>query len=97
MNVNVVMPKLIPYIQVLFRTKKFYKLTHITNVVADDKQRYYIFLRKRNMQIKIVETGDETFYEIQKYLTYTFKNSYLGIHGDVLEKIQLPEVRTIRM
>lgn len=52
MQINIVIPKQTPYIQVLMRTKKFYHLNRITDVIADDNQRYYIFVRKRNIQIK---------------------------------------------
>ena len=35
--------------------------------------------------------------EIQNYLDYTFRNSYLGIYGDDFEKIKLQGVRKIKM
>lgn len=97
MQINIVIPKQTPYIQVLMRTKKFYHLNRITDVIADDNQRYYIFVRKRNIQIKIIQAENEVVKEIQNYLNYTFRNSYLGIYGDDFEKIKLQGVRKIRM
>lgn len=97
MKINVVMPKQISYIEVLLRTKKFYHLKRMTDVIADEYQRYYIFIRKGNMQIKIVRKENESIGEIQKYLNYTFRNSYLGIYKEDYEKIQLQGVRKVRM
>ena len=50
MKINIVIPKQTPYIQVLMRTKKYYHLNRITDVIADDHQRYYIFVRKRRFR-----------------------------------------------
>ena len=97
MMINITTPKTIPYFQILFRTMKYYHLRRLTDVVEDNSQRYYIFLRKKRIQIKIIKSSNKTTEEIQNYLNYTFKNSYLGIQENCFDILDLKQVRKIKL
>ena len=68
MVINITTPKYISLIQILLRTKKYYKLKGLPDVVEGYEKKYYIFLRKRHIQIEIANSKNETIEEIQKYL-----------------------------
>lgn len=97
MMINITTPKKIPYFQILFRTMKYYHLRRLTDVVEDDSQKYYIFLRQKSIQIKIIESSNKTIEEIQNYLNYTFKNNYLGIQESCFDILDLKQVRKIKL
>lgn len=97
MMINITTPKRMPYFQILLRTKKYYHLRGISDVVEDAAKNYYIFLRKRYIQIKIVNVESETLNEIEKYLDFTFKNNYLGINEQKSTILQLKKVRIIKL
>lgn len=97
MMINITTPKKIPYFQILLRTMRYYHLRRLTDVVADNSQRYYIFLRKRSIQIKIIESSNKTIEELQNYLNYTFKNNYLGIQERHFELLDLKQVRKVKL
>ena len=56
-----------------------------------------IFLRKKSIQIKIIKSSNKTTEEIQNYLNYTFKNSYLGIQENCFDILDLKQVRKIKL
>ena len=97
MMINITTPKKIPYFQILLRTKKYYHLDALSDVIQDKTRGYYIFIRKRNIQIKLFRYNDEAVEDIQNYLNYTFKNSYLGIQENGFDILKLQEVNKIRM
>lgn len=97
MMINITTPRKMPYFQILLRTKKYYHLKEISDVVEDTAKNYYIFLRKRYIQIKIVHIENETLNEIEKYLDFTFENNYLGISEQHSTILQLKKVRIIKL
>lgn len=97
MMINITTPKKIPYFQILLRTKKYYNLERLSDVVEDKTKGYYIFIRKRNIQVKFFRCNDEAVADIENYLNYTFKNSYLGIQENSFDILKLQEVNKIRM
>lgn len=97
MVINITTPKEIPYFHILFRTKRYYHLRRLTDVVEDKSKRYYIFFRKKCIQIKIIDFSSKTIEEIQDFLNYTFKNKYLGIQEKYFGIIELKEVRMIKL
>ena len=42
MMINITTPKYLPNFQILLRTRKYYKLRGISNIVEDDEKKYYI-------------------------------------------------------
>lgn len=97
MMINITAPKRIPYFQILLRTKKYYRLKKLTDIVEDKTKRYYIFLGQKNIQIKIIESDQEAINDIENYLNYTFKNSYLGIQENYFDVLNLKNVRKIKV
>ena len=97
MLINITTPRGITYYQIMFRTKKYFHLKRFTNIVEDRTKRYYIFLKRKNIQIKIVDCESETAEEITNYLDYTFKNSYLGIQENYFSIFKLKRVRMFKM
>ena len=61
--INITTPKYLPYFQILLRTRKYYKLRGISNIVEGDEKKYYIFLKKRCVQIQIVNFEKEAIDE----------------------------------
>lgn len=97
MLINITTPRELTYYQIMFRTMKYFHLKSFTNIVEDRTKRYYIFLKRKNIQIKIVNCEDETTKEINNYLDHTFKNSYLGIQEDYFNIFKLKRVRLFKM
>lgn len=87
--INITTPKYLPYFQILLRTRKYYKLRGISNIVEGDEKKYYIFLKKRCVQIQIVNFEKEAIDEIQKYLDCVFKDDYIGIQEKYIDVFAL--------
>ncbi len=97
MLINITTPREITYYQIIFRTMKYFHLKRFTNIIEDKAKRYYIFLKRKNIQIKIVNYKNETTEEINNYLEYAFKNSYLGIQESYFNIFKLKKVRLFKM
>ena len=95
MKINIALPKYIPYLIILFKTKKYFNLKKMTDVIETESKNYYIFLRKRSIQIKIIDNGKSTIQEIEQYINYLFKNSYIGIDEKHTDIINLKGVRKV--
>lgn len=97
MVINITTPKYISLFQILLRTKKYYKLKGLPDVVEGYEKNYYIFLRKRHIQIEIANSKNETIEEIQKYLDCIFKDDYIGIQEKYADVIELKRARLIKL
>lgn len=95
--INITTPKYLPYFQILLRTKKYYKLRGVSNIVEGDNKKYYIFLKKRCVQIQIVNFEKEAIDEIQKYLDCVFKGDYIGIQEKYIDVFELKKARLINL
>ena len=95
MVINITTPKYISLFQILLRTRKYYKLKGLPDVVEGDEKKYYIFLRKRHIQIEIANS--ETIEEIQKYLDCIFKDDYIGIQEKYADVFELKRARLIKL
>ena len=94
---NLIPPRGTSYMKILFRTKLYYHLRRLTDVVENDTQGYYVFIRKKNIQIKIIDDKKETIEKVEKYLDYAFENSYLGIQKKDYDILQFEKVRKIQI
>lgn len=97
MIINITPPKKIPYLQILLRTKKFYQLNNFYEIVEDKEKRYYIFLKKRIIHINLVKYNEDVIREVQNYLNYTFRNSYIGIESSFFDVLNLKGVQKIKI
>lgn len=97
MMINITTPKEISYLRILLRTKKYYHLKGLSDVIEDIEKKYYIFIRKRNIQIKIVCYENTTIDEIENYLDYTFKDNYLGMQKKYSGIIHLKGAKIINI
>ena len=97
MMINITTPKNLQYFQILLRTKKYYKLRGISNIVEGDEKKYYIFLKKRCVQIQIVNFEKEAIDEIQKYLDCVFKDDYIVIQEKYIDVFVLKKARLINL
>lgn len=97
MMINITTPKGISLFRILLRTKKYYHLKGLSDVIQDSEKKYYIFIRKRSIQIKIVCNENTTINEIENYLDYTFKDNYLGIKEKYASIIHLKGVKIINL
>lgn len=97
MTINITTPKYLSYFQILLRTKKYYKLKGICNIVEGYEKKYYIFLKKKCIQIQIVKFENEAIDEIQKYLDCVFKDDYIGIQEKYIDVFMLKKARLINL
>lgn len=98
MIINITPPKSVSFLGILVRTKKYYKLKKFTYVVEGKEKEYYIFLRKKSIQIKIVNPESKIIIEeIQKYLDYIFKDNYIGIQEKYRNIFELKRARLISL
>lgn len=95
--IKIITPKSIPYFLILMRTKKFYSLKRMTNVVISKSNMYYIFIHRGNIQIEVAGKIDKVKQEIQNYLNLVFKGSYIGIHEKDFEILNLQGVKKFKI
>lgn len=97
MLINITIPKKVTYGCLRLRTKKYYNLNNIVNVFGNRSLGYYIFLKKRNLQIQIEKEDRKVIEDIQSYLEYMFKDSYIGIAEEQYEIFDLKGVKKISL
>lgn len=97
MIISITPPKRISYTHILLKTKKYYNLSKYRTVVVGKSKDYYIFLRKRNLQLQIINNDPKTLTEIQKYLEYIFRNTYIGIPEKFYDILNLQGVEKVKM
>ena len=97
MIINITVPKKTSYLYVLFKTKKCFHLKHVSNIVEGDLKGYYIFIRRRSIQIQIINNNTETVNRVKKYLECIFEGGYLGISENYFDVLELEGVKKIRI
>lgn len=96
MIISITPPKQILFIRMLMKTKKYYNMSNYETVVDGSKD-YYIFLRKRSLQLQIIDNNEKTMQEIQNYLEYMFKNTYIGVPKKFYDILNLQGVEKVKM
>ena len=97
MIISITPPKQISFVRMLMKTKKFYSMSNYQTVVVGKSKDYYIFLRKYNLQLQIINDNQKTMQEIQKYLEYMFQNTYIGIPEKFYDILNLQGVEKVKM
>ena len=71
------------------------KKSRILHTVFEGKNKgYYAWVKRNTIQIDIIEKTEENYMEVQKYIEYLFKNTYVGmmIEGGKKDSIRLENV-----
>lgn len=97
MIINITTPNYLSYFQILLRTKKYYKLNSLSNIIKGDGGKYYIFLKKKCIQIQVANFEKEATDEIKKYLDCVFKDDYIGMQEKYIDVFALEKVRLINL
>lgn len=97
MIINITTPKNLSYIQILLRTKRYYRLRGLPIIIENKEKNYYIFLKKKRIQIEITSLIDGTIDEIQQYLDCIFKDNYVGMQEKHAAMFKLEKARLINL
>ena len=79
MRVDIALPKHYGYINLICKTFRFFRTKHVGSLYIDKNHRFYIFLARKRLIIRIESEDVHVQKEIVAYLENTFKNSYIGI------------------
>jgi hypothetical protein len=92
MKINITPPKHYSDYKIHNMTKRYmkgeYNKTKAWNVFEGEEKRYYLFIRKRNIQIELINNEIDTLHEIENYLDYLFFNQYIGVSFEEMDTIQ---------
>lgn len=79
MRINIALPRHFGYISLIYKTYLFFRPKHISSLYVDKDHRFYIFLERKRIIIRIESEDVHVHKEIAEYLEYAFKNSYVGV------------------
>lgn len=81
MLIDVIFPQKHNYFKILRKTKQFYGLAKSSNMTYRG-QKYCVFIRKHNIRFCVFEYDERVKNDINQYLEFLFKNSYIGINEE---------------
>ena len=79
MRINIALPRHFGYINLIYKTFRFFHPKRISSLYVDKDHRFYIFLTRKRIIIRIEFEDVNVHKEITEYLEYAFKNSYIGV------------------
>lgn len=94
MRVDIALPKHYGYINLIFKTFHFFRTKRVSSLYIDKNHRFYIFLARKRITIRIESEDVHVQKEIASYLENTFKNSYIGIPKELSNYFVLQGVDT---
>lgn len=94
MRVDIALPKRFGYINLLYKTFRFFHPKHMDRLYIDKAQRFYIFLERKRIIIRIEAEDVHVKREIEAYLENTFKSSYIGMPKELKSYFELKGVDT---
>lgn len=89
------MPKNISFLRVLLRTKKYCGSSEISSICENKEKEFYVFLRKKYLQIEFADLSPNTLRGIQEYLDYVFSQKYIGMHKKNAELLHLKKAKVV--
>ena len=79
MRIDITLPKHFGYINLIYKTSLFFHSKRVGSLYVDKAHRFYIFLARKKIIIRIEVEDIHVQKEIEAYLENTFKNSYIGL------------------
>lgn len=94
MRVDITLPKRFGYINLIYKTFKFFHQKSVGGLYVDKDNRFYIFLSRKKITIRAESEDVYVQKEIVAYLENTFKNTYIGIPRELKDYFVLQGVDT---
>ena len=92
MKINITPPKYYSNYKLHYMTKRYMKgefnKTKARNIFEGEKKGYYMYIRKRNIQIELINNEIDTLHEIENYLNYVFYDQYIGVSFEEMDSIR---------
>lgn len=79
MRIDITLPKYFGYIKLLCKTSRFFHTRCLSGIYIDRTQRFYIFLERRRVIIRVEVEDAIVKAELTSYLESVFKKHYIGI------------------
>lgn len=94
MRINITLPKHFGYINLIYKTFRFFHTSWPSGIYIDRIHRFYIFLERRRIIIRVEVENATVKEELTLYLESVFKKNYIGIPKQLQNYFTLQGVDT---
>lgn len=92
MKINITPPKYYSDFELHNKTKIYmkgdYNKKKAWNIFEGTEKAYYLYIKKRSIQIELINNETDTLHEIEDYLNYLFYNQYIGVSFEGINDIR---------